>query len=232
MRGWNYLGEKNQKCGQTHVRSTCPSSLKALKTYQESIGWVCLERSETECEPDIQKYVCLVFKKISCRLLQHTSQQVLKSQGLCSSYHCTAITQPHSICMAYESGCLFVPYRDVGFVSEEQRKHSDWKRMPFRIFLMRLWRDIFISICSMGTSRGRGVSMTSSHEIQIKTPLAEPSWGGPFEVSRWEGFTFNESGERQWRGEKLFLLTIYPNEVLLYSKGDHIQSLGTDDDGR
>lgn len=94
MRGWNYLGEKNQKCGQTHVRSTCPSSLKALKTYQESIGWVCLERSETECEPDIQKYLCLVFKKISCRLLQHTSQQVLKSQGLCSSYHCTAITQP------------------------------------------------------------------------------------------------------------------------------------------
>lgn len=69
-----------------------------------------------------------------------------------------------------------MPHRDVGSVSEEQRKHSDCERMAFRVFLMQPWReDTFISICSLGTSRGRGVSIrVFSHETQIKTAAAVP----------------------------------------------------------
>lgn len=43
-----------------------------------------------------------------------------------------------SVCSAQESGCLFVPHRDVGSVSEEQREHSGCERMAFGVFPMQL----------------------------------------------------------------------------------------------
>ena len=58
---------------------------------------------------------------------------------------------------------------------------------------MQPWReDTFISICSVGTSRGRGVSMTFSHEIRT---TGRASLGGHLEVFGWDSLTFMERDE-------------------------------------
>lgn len=116
-----------------------------------------------------------------------------------------------AVCSAHESGCLFVPRRDVGSVSEEQREHSGCERMAFRVFLVQLWReDTFISTCSVGTRRGRAMSMAFSREIRNQTAEAKPPWSANSEVSRWESPTVSENRQGRRRGGKWLLLGTYP----------------------
>lgn len=98
----------------------------------------------------------------------------------------------HSVCSAYESSSLFAPYRDVGSVSEEQRRHSDCERMAFRVF----WRSpgektlLFLSV-QWGPVEARVSSVMRSR------PLVGPPWGGHLEVSRWDSLTSMERDKEE-----------------------------------
>lgn len=144
---------------------------------------------------------------------------VLKSQVLQPQLPLCSHHPAHSICLVWVRLPLCSSWRCCFCLWEA--KKTFWVREDgFRGFLMQpWWEDSFISICSVGTSRGRGVSMTFNCEIQINTSgrasLEWAFWG--FQGGQYD-FSWKWRRRRGRGGEKLLLFSTYPMALKFYSR--------------